>query len=48
MGNPDVLVREEGEPPVAGKAATEQLKLQENHKERGCYNSSRKTVNVAF
>lgn len=34
MGNPDVPVREEGKPPVPGKAATGQLKAQENHKER--------------
>lgn len=34
MGNPDVLVSEEGNPPVPGKAATGQLKVQENHKER--------------
>lgn len=34
VGNPDVPVREEGKPPVPGKAATGQVKAQENHKER--------------
>lgn len=34
VGNTDVLVSEEGNPPVPGKAATGQLKVRGNHKER--------------
>lgn len=34
MGNTDVLVSEEGNPPVPGKAATGQLKVRGNHEER--------------
>lgn len=33
VGNPDVPVWEEGKPPVPGKAATGELKAQENYKQ---------------